>query len=374
MSESHAPRISVLMATYNESNHLAAAVESILGQSFADFEFLIADDVSTDDTWNRLQAFARRDQRIRLSRNERHLGLPESLNRLVDKARGAYIARMDADDIAVQDRFRRQLSVLDTDEADVCAGSFIEFPCKRPVVRGRAVDADEFRISVLFEWSIMHPTVMLKSDLLRRHRYRAELVPAADYDLWARLAPIARVVNLPDVLLLKRVHDQQISARYADRRMQATKRVQRLALEAAGICPTDRELELHAHIWLAEPPRSWGDLVETEQWISRLHDALGDGPGVRRHLARRWYYQCLKSTRFGTRTYGLFQRSPLSRLQPSSVSQRFALWALCLMRVPYESALYWRLVSLHPAAHRSSLALTHIPRELRSYLRYDGPR
>ncbi|MGN2244818.1 glycosyltransferase family 2 protein [Frateuria sp. GZRR33] len=368
-SEPAPPRVSVLMATHNVRTYLQDAADSILGQSFGDFEFLIVDDASTDGTWEALQDLARRDRRIRLFRNERNLGLPESLNRLVPEVRGEYIARMDADDIATPDRFAIQVETLDHGEVDLCGSAFVEFPARRPRVTGTAMGDAQIKLSLLFEWSVMHPTVMMKSGLLRQERYRADRVPAADYDLWVRLAKVARMRNLPDVLLLKRVHGEQISSRHAARRYSAAMQVCRMALEDVGIRPSDREVYLQSRLWTEEKPETWEDVVDTEAWLTRLSTLLDDRPEASRHLSARWYVFCLKAAPYGWKTFQLFRRSPLFRLHPYSAGELLAALVLCVTRVAYRSPTYWALVSLHPASRRKHAAIRSLPTPLRWKLR-----
>jgi glycosyltransferase involved in cell wall biosynthesis len=360
------PRVSVLMSTYNVAGFVSDAVSSILVQTFGDFEFLILDDNSTDDTWLILQRLAMQDSRIRLFRNNRTLGLPACINRLVPEVAGEYIARMDGDDIATPGRFAIQVATLDGDGVDICGGAYVEFPTDRIKLLGPPIEDDEAKICLLFEWTLMHPTVMMRRSLLEHEQYRTEAIPAADYDLWVRLARFARFRNLPDLFLFKRVHEAQVSFRRTSHKVAAATEVRRMALHDVGITATDRELYLQGQIWTAERPRSWDEVLETEAWLVKLSAALQGRAGADRHLSQRWYKVCLKAAPYGRRAYDLFRRSELYRLRPYSRGQRLAVWVLSLLRIPYQSGAYWLLYSIGPSARENRCRIRSIARQLQT--------
>jgi hypothetical protein len=368
------PRVSVLMSARNVEAYVDAAVQSLLDQTFSNFELLIADDASTDSTWSRLEQWALRDSRIRLFRNKHPLTPPGSLNRLIPEVRGEYLAIMDADDIAVPWRLQVQVTVLDAGEVDLCAGAYIEFPVAHPMLLGcGGLEGDELKASLLFECSILQPTVMLRVAALASDRYHPEMVPAADYDFFVRLAPRLQMRVLPEVLLLKRVHGGQISQARARAQEEAAMRVRRMALSQLGLEVTDRELWLHSQIWLPKVPESWSDILETERWLSRLADRIGKLPAIRRHLFHRWYRYCLRSSRHGLKVHGLFRRSRLYRLWPASLGERCAIFVLCLLRIPYQSRMYRLVSSIRPPARRLREDIRKLPAPLRDLVQCRRP-
>ena len=126
MSEAVQPKISVVMPAYNAENYIREAIDSILAQTFRDFEFLIIDDGSTDHTVEIIRSYS--DSRIRLYQNERNMGVAATLNRGLDLARGEYIARMDADDISLPERFAKQAAYMDAHpDVAVCGSNIILF-------------------------------------------------------------------------------------------------------------------------------------------------------------------------------------------------------------------------------------------------------
>lgn len=201
------PKVSVVMAVHNGARHLGLAVESILGQSYPDLEFITVDDGSTDGTPNILRDYA--DPRIVAIHNERNLGLAASLNKALTLAQGEYVARMDADDVALPHRLERQVAFLETHsdvgilgsrvyliDADGCGLGVQDMPTSDLQIRWTSLISNPF----------LHPTVMLRRNLLREYnlRYDEDLQTSQDFDLWLRMLPHARGANLAEPLLLYR--------------------------------------------------------------------------------------------------------------------------------------------------------------------------
>ncbi len=116
--------ISVIMSVYNDSNNLESSISSILNQDFQDFEFLIMNDGSTDNTENILNKFSK-DKRIKIFKNKKNLGLTKSLNLLLTESKGPYIARQDSDDLSVSERFAKQLNFIESNNLDLCGSRAI---------------------------------------------------------------------------------------------------------------------------------------------------------------------------------------------------------------------------------------------------------
>src|ERR1051325_6328838 len=175
------------MAVYNGEKYLREAVDSILGQTFGDFEFIIVDDGSTDRTREILDSYG--DERIRVVRNPSNLGLISSLNRGVEHCRGEYVARMDCDDRSLPERLSKQVAFMDS-HADVAAGGTwvthmdaegrVIGPTHTPV--GARMARDFWRPPPL-----IHPTAIMRRAHIERLRYDADALKAEDYDLWLRL-------------------------------------------------------------------------------------------------------------------------------------------------------------------------------------------
>ena len=214
-----APDLSVIMSVYNGGAYLYPCVQSILHQSFANFEFLIVDDGSSDSSADILNTLANSDSRIKLVARENR-GLVVSLNELIDLARAPLLARMDADDIAMPDRFAKQIAYLashpsvgivgsnthDLDEDGRIVGPSDNYP----------LHAADVREMLKYGPPVCHPVVMMRTDIIRKAGgYRAAFQHAEDYDLWLRASLQTDIANLPERLLLYRRSATQISQKYA---------------------------------------------------------------------------------------------------------------------------------------------------------------
>ena len=234
--EGRTPRISVVMPVRDGEAYLAEAVESILSQTFADFEFIIIDDGSKDRTPDILKEFAKRHSRIRLHRIEGR-GIVAALNLGIAVAQSEYIARMDADDIALPQRFAVQLEQMDADPDLLVLGSAaIEIDTNGAETgRSRLVaGSGDVRAALAFRCALIHPTVLARREpVVAVGGYRQALTYAEDYDLWLRLARIGPLANSAEPLLKLRRHPTQISRIRSLEQRGAAALARRLAFDRA---------------------------------------------------------------------------------------------------------------------------------------------
>ncbi|MDB5298037.1 MAG: hypothetical protein JWO31_4020 [Phycisphaerales bacterium] len=230
-----APRVTVLMAVRDEARFLPVAVDSVLGQCFSDFELLVVDDASADATPAVLAAAAARDHRVRVVRNDRNLGLTASLNRGLALAAGAFVGRLDGDDVARRDRLAAQVAFLDANPAVGIVGS------SRTVVdeaggflyHAAALESDrDIRWRLLLGNPLAHPTVMIRRGVLAAHglRYDESFRTAQDYELWTRLLTVTRAANLPDALVTYRRRAGGVSLSRREEQLAAHDRIAHLAI------------------------------------------------------------------------------------------------------------------------------------------------
>jgi len=210
------PKVTVLLPVFNAELFLTECIESILGQSFSNFELLAINDGSTDSSREILATYS--DPRLVIVDNNDNRGLIYTLNRGISIARGEYIARMDADDIAVVDRFKKQVAYLDTHPQVAVIGSWaelIDHSGKRIQLRQVPVGNKDIQETQLKTNSFIHPSVMFRTDIVRASgSFRQDALHAEDYDLWLRISENHDVDNLPEPLILYRVHSGQISQRH----------------------------------------------------------------------------------------------------------------------------------------------------------------
>ena len=254
-SPSDYPRVSVLMPVFNAAAYLAEAVESVLAQSFANFELLLHDDGSRDGSWKILQDYAARDPRIRISQGP-NAGIAAVLNRLTEAARGTYLARMDADDICLPTRFEKQVQALDAapDLALVSSDCLVIDAQARPIHFVRVtpcheeIDAQHLRGVC----AVMHPTVMMRRQALRAvGGYNEAIGCAEDLELWLRLAEQSKLANLPLVLLHYRIHDQSVSSTCRDQQRRETQAICEAAGRRRGV-----SVPFESHDWRMQDTRA----------------------------------------------------------------------------------------------------------------------
>lgn len=334
-----AVRISVIMPCYNAAPWLRAAVDSVLGQTDGDFELLAVDDGSTDATPRMLAEAARRDGRMRVLGGGRNAGIVAALNLGLDQARGEYIARMDADDIALPTRFARQVRFLEETGVDLCGSWFREFGAGMPRDVRWAHSEVALRTAMLFQSTLCHPTLMAKRRVFDKLRYREGYTLAEDYDLYARAYRDFRLANVPEVLLRYRRHRAQASQARRDAMEDVTRRIRLEMLEAQGYVPSAEEQRLHN---LVRAPRSLHeerDLKGVEAWLLKLRAAMGDDE-ARRTVAQQWIRVCVRSAPLGRRMWDIYAASPLHGAAAASRIHDLDLWLLSLLKLEYRSPAF----------------------------------
>jgi glycosyltransferase involved in cell wall biosynthesis len=210
------PAVSVLMPVYNGARFLPATLASMQAQTFADFELIAIDDGSTDASSHILQELAGRDSRFRIVRQDNQ-GIVASLNRALGLARAPLVARMDADDLSRPDRLARQVAFLaQHPDVAVVSGAMDVVDENGVYLRTDVFPTlpDEIARELDHRSCVCHPAVMARTSVMRAvGGYRKLLQYAEDYDLWLRILEVARIANLPDVLLSYRLHATTISTR-----------------------------------------------------------------------------------------------------------------------------------------------------------------
>lgn len=198
--------ISVIMAVYNDSEYLAESINSILEQSYTDFEFIIVDDCSTDGCDEIIKHYSKIDQRIIQFQNEKNTGLPSCLNFAITKSKGRFIARMDGDDISHPDRLDKQLAFMNENTGiDIC-GTGIVYIDSDGVEVGKAdmpLTHNEIKKTINRKSPFAHPSVLIRKEFFENYGgYDETLRRKQDYDLWSRgMINGAKYSNLPDHLV-----------------------------------------------------------------------------------------------------------------------------------------------------------------------------
>lgn len=227
--------ISVIMSAYNESdNELRNSIESILKQTYRDIEFIIVNDNPENEKVRQvLEYYSGLDSRVKVLENEKNLGLSKSLNKGIEKAGGEYIARMDADDISLPDRFEKQLAFLNRNNLDLVSAFTInidqdgnELPQHKQSSTFESID---IRKIMRFTDIVKHPTVLGKAEVFKEMGGYRELVPAEDYDLWLRMLSADKAIGCMNERVLKyRIRSESISRKNEYKQFLASRYVRML--------------------------------------------------------------------------------------------------------------------------------------------------
>lgn len=247
------PKVTVFMAAYNASQYISKSIQSVLDQSYTDFELLIVNDGSTDDTVKVIQSF--QDPRIRLIDNNQNKGIPYTRNVGVREAKGKYFAILDSDDISQSNRLETQVAHMEKDPDLAVLGSWAKVIDSRGNLTGETLQVHDnpqkINVVLFFENTLVHSSVMMRTDLLRKVGGYPHHEVAQDYGLFCNIAERHKIKNIPEFLVQYRVHSSNISKTKKDRLSQELCKIKKRQLTVMQIPNTDQ----YAHM-LSETPYS----------------------------------------------------------------------------------------------------------------------
>jgi len=330
------PLVTVLMPVYNGEKYLKRAIESILKQTFRDFEFLIIDDGSADKSAEIIKSF--KDARIRLERNETNLGLIKTLNKGLGLAKGKYIARMDCDDISLPKRLSIQISFMEKHPKIGVCGSWVKIMgLKQEFVNRYPQKHEEARAYLLFNTPFAHPSVIIRKDTLEKHHleYDENYKHAEDYELWSRIINYAKVSNIPKILLRYRTHDESVSKKNSSAQAENSNRVRLKLLKEMGINPAPAELDIHRRFIRPDylSPKDFIDQLGI--WFGKLLPAnekmrIYEQESLAKIISSRWLNACKANTSLGFWVFKKFWQSPLKKINCGNFRQIIKFLIKCL--------------------------------------------
>jgi len=302
------PLVSIILPVFNGELYLRDAIQSILDQSYKNFELLIFNDGSTDSSQQMASSFS--DERIRIYSENQNRGYVTHLNNGIAVARGKYIARMDADDISGRERLKTQVDFLESfPEVGIC-GTFVTLIDETGRVLGKGhhfVDDDMLRIRLLANSCFAHPSVMFRKAIVESNnmRYDHYYAPAEDYKLWFDLSLKTKLANIPIYLLKYRIHGSQVTQKQKDLQSRASDAIRRMAIESFFGHPinndafafhntlfkndflTTKEYVMNARKWLLS-------LIAHNRSVKLFNEELFE-----RHIGETWFSLCTCSYRLG---------------------------------------------------------------------------
>lgn len=316
------PKVTVAIPAYNRERYLADAIESVLAQTFTDFELLIVDDGSSDRSVEIARSY--RDPRVRIVRHDRNKGVAAARNTAVAEAAGAYFAFLDSDDVAYPDRLARQVAFLDRHPDHAAVGAWIdwmdEHGRRTRRVKRKPVSWDEIAAQRLFRAGLENTVSMARTAILRRYGHDERYSLGSDFDLWARIAADHKLANLPRVLACRRLHPAQTTRERAAQIREHRLDIFASQLDALGISHTREDLARHfllrrMHKESFRPDRAYLDWAEG--WLSKLQTANAQAgfcpePAFSRVLGGFWLKACrCAASEEGSRAWRRFFASPL---------------------------------------------------------------
>jgi glycosyltransferase involved in cell wall biosynthesis len=316
------PKVSVLMPMFNSEKYISAAIESILKQTFKDFELIILNDGSTDGSKKIVESYS--DNRIRLIENTHNLGLARTRNILISEAKGEFMAWLDSDDIALPQRLEIQVDFLEKNLRHAMVASWARIIDSNNLPTGKFVKSyipnTNLSALLLFVNYIVQSSVMLRRNLLPDEHYNLDFPPTEDYELWVRIARKHPIAILKDILVDYRFHDSSISITQNSRAKLTVKLNHQQQLQQLGMNPTLEEIDLHYALGFGNGKTTDKDFIEkAEAWLLKIkeHNRINkiyDLKALNNVLGHRWTKICTSNPTLGFRVLGLYFKSKVLNL------------------------------------------------------------
>ncbi|MFP4486355.1 MAG: glycosyltransferase family 2 protein [Campylobacterales bacterium] len=239
------PKVSVVMSVHNGAEYLKESIDSVLSQSFDDFEFIIIDDGSSDSSAEIVNNY--NDDRIIFIKNSSNIGLAKSLNKGIKLSHGTYIARIDADDVMLKDRLQIQLDYMEQNQdIGVCGSGYTMIYRKNKTIY-QPESHDEIFAKMFFNCPMAHPTVMIRKSVLEESNifYNENIMVAQDYDLWSRLIVITKFANIKQPLIHYREHQKSVSQTKTDLQLRISSNIRKRMLSLLANKLQHKNLILH---------------------------------------------------------------------------------------------------------------------------------
>lgn len=321
------------MPVYNGQTYLREAIDSILNQSFTDFEFIIINDGSKDETATILKTYS--DSRIVIVHNEQNLGLIASLNKGITLAKSELIARMDADDIALPERLENQYNYFKKhSDCNIVGGNHNNLHEGKITKITNTYSSGQLKSILLFATCFIHPCVMFKKSEFTY--YNHDYLHVEDYELWTRLALQSELGHCEYPLIIYRSHANQISQLHKSVQLASSASIRETYLKALGFQFTEKELQTHNLIGNNTFVTNESDLNDMECWLKSLVEQnekikaipISDFNSI---IHKFWLDSC-GNTALGMKAYNHFVKSSLSSLKSINTTTTLLLAIKCLIR------------------------------------------
>lgn len=332
------PKITVVMPVYNGEKYIREAIDSILNQTFSNFELLIIDDGSTDNSVKIIKTY--KDKRINLIHNFKNMGLVFTRNRGLLESKTEYIALLDCDDIAHHARLEKQHSWLEKNTDFGLIGSWVELidlnGKSTKITWKEALKPEEIPCFLLFKNCFTQSAIMIRKSALPKEYYR-NFAPAEDFDLWVRIAQKWKTWNLPEILTKYRKHQDGISARQKEIQNQSISKIISWQLFNLEIIPTPEDLEIHQTNYFYSGKNVTDFINKREKWLEKIKKAnekinFYPEPFFSRTISKLWLKSCSSNTNLGLWIFKRFWQSPLKKISRDDLKPITKLFIKCLFK------------------------------------------
>ncbi|GAA4019964.1 hypothetical protein GCM10022408_37620 [Hymenobacter fastidiosus] len=312
------PRVSILVPVYNVEAYIQETLRSLLRQTFQDFEIVVVNDRSTDQTAERIVAL--NDPRIRLYTNPQNIGRAGSDNVGMNLVRGELVAKMDGDDLCHPERLARQVAFLDAHPTVDVVGSWVQCFGAGRMLFEYPVQPVDARAMMVFNMTVGNPSVMLRARLWQEQglRYDDQLRQTEDYDFFGRYLPQLTIANLPEALVQYRVLPHSVRPAVYDERLRVANQIRARLLTTFGVSYSTRELHLHNII--SHHPFQLGDIMleEVHQWLWKIYvsnqeSGFANPAAMLRAVAEQWFLTCYLNPDRRHNSWREYYRQPLAR-------------------------------------------------------------
>ena len=314
-------KVTVLMPVFNAEAFLKEAIESILAQTFTEFEFLIINDGSTDNSLNIINSY--NDKRIRLINNDKNIKLIGTLNKGMALTNSDYIARMDADDISYPTRLEKQFNFMEKNPEIGLCGTFIRtLGLEKDYDIHYSTSHEEIKFNLFFDTHFPHPAAMLRKSVISENNleFSNKYIHAEDFDFWNRLAEFTHIAIIPEILVLKRCHEDQISHKYLDVQKNISSEIRKeIILNKFGVTIDNHDIDIYDN-WLNKIlPKTKDDLFTLLDFIEKLIIANNKKAYYKVDIFNTYFLEiywqlCTRNTQYGIELYKKFKDSEICKL------------------------------------------------------------
>ncbi len=332
------PQVTVLMPAYNGEKHIAEAIESILSQTLDDFELLIVNDGSTDNSRKIASSYG--DHRIRIVDNDENMGIIATLNKGIEASQGAFLARMDADDVSYPTRLEKQVEFMRANPSVGICGSWVK-TIGKPIARVLPKPASHAAIKagLFFQNQIHHPSAIMRTAWIRRNGlyYDKSFIYLEDWELWQRASHYFPLANIPEVLVKYRLSGTTISSSRHEQQLKTIRRMCQRNQEDLGMQVNHKSIDIHYALSTRSYPSEHNSLTDIEKWLCEVyaanqHSGMYDEQVFSDMLLDRWISTCLSHPGTRRASWKFFNDSPLYRMLGTCLRQRIRLMFLLLVK------------------------------------------